>query len=130
MSSETEDNLKPNIVLLSTSDLEQEIRQLTEELKSMKDDNEEEHKKIYVMIDNIARTLNWINIAKSQSIWKSKTCKHAINFVCQAWNISDENKLGIPSDVIVVNNDGTKRVVVSKFSEICIACPLYEPRRS
>ncbi|AAK40463.1 hypothetical protein SULI_05515 [Saccharolobus solfataricus] len=130
MSSVTEDNLKPNIVLLSTSDLEQEIRQLTEELKNVKDNNNEEHKKLYALVDNITRTLNWINIAKSQGIWKSKTCKHAINFVCQAWNISDESKLGIPSDVIVINDDGTKRVVVSKFSEICIVCPLYEARRS
>ncbi|WP_338599647.1 hypothetical protein V6M85_10340 [Sulfolobus tengchongensis] len=128
--SSIEDNLKPNVILLSTSDLEQEIRQLAEELKNIKNSNDEEHKKIYTIIDNLTRNLTWINVAKSQGIWKSKTCKHVLNFACQAWNISDENKLGIPNEAIIINDDGTKRVVVSKFPEICIVCPLYEARRS
>ncbi|MEM0362622.1 MAG: hypothetical protein QXH75_02260 [Sulfolobaceae archaeon] len=130
MMSYAEENLKPSVTLLSTSELEEEIKNLSEELKKIKNSNDDEHKKIYDSISNLARSLAWLNISKSQGVWKSKTCKHSVNFVCQAWNISDEEKLGIPSDFISVNQDGSKKVIVSKFPEICISCPLYEARRS
>ncbi|MDT7861216.1 MAG: hypothetical protein RRA45_03220 [Saccharolobus sp.] len=128
--SSIDENLKPNVVVLSTSDLEEEIKGINEELKKFKGENEEEHRKIYEILSNLSKMLNWINVAKSQAIWKSKTCKHSVNFTCQAWNISDEEKLGIPSEAIVINQDGTKKVIVSKFPDICMICPLYEARRS
>ncbi len=130
MSTSIEENLKPNIVVLSTSDLEEEIKGIVEEFKKYKLDNEEEHKKIGEVLSTIVKLTSWINLAKSQGVWKSKTCKHSINFICEAWNISDPEKLGIPSDAISTTQDGNKKVIVGKFSDICIVCPLYEGRRS
>jgi hypothetical protein len=126
----SEDVLNPNITLISTSELEAELKNLLEYFKSLKYENEEEHKKIIERVFAIETTLKWLNIAKSQGAWKSKTCRHVTNGICNAWNISDPNKLGIMDDAIYISTDGTKRVIVNKFYEICITCPLYESKKS
>ncbi|AWR94658.1 hypothetical protein [Acidianus brierleyi] len=125
-----EDNLKPSIVLVSPSDLEEEIKKIEEEIKSHEQIDVDFQKKIHEEIDNISKSLSWLKIAESQGVWKSKTCKHVSNDTCNAWNISDPEKLGIPVDVIIFNQDGSKKVSVNKFPGLCITCPLYEPKRA
>jgi hypothetical protein len=125
-----EENLKPSVILVSPSELEEEIKKIEEEIKSHEQLDVDLFKKIQEELNGINKAISWLRIAESQGIWKSKTCKHVINDSCNAWNISDPEKVGIPTDVISFNQDGTKRVVVSKFPGLCIACPLYEPKRS
>ncbi len=78
---------------------------------------------------SLERELSWRNVAKSQGIWKSKRCSHAVTGTCDAWHINEPDKLGIPSEA-VIETEGRKRVSVTKFPELCIVCPLYEPLRS
>jgi hypothetical protein len=125
-----EESLKSSVVLISPSDIEESVKKIEEEIKSHEQIDIDFQKKIQEELDKIRSTLSWLKIAESQGVWKTKTCRHAIDGVCEAWNISDPGKLGIPQEVISVNQDGTKRVVVAKFYQICITCPLYEPRRS
>ncbi len=125
-----EENLKPSVVLVSTSELEEEIKRIEEEIRSHEQLDLDSLKKIHEELNNINKAISWLRIAESQGVWKSRTCKHAANETCNAWNISDPEKVGIPSDVISFNQDGTKRVLVSKFPGLCIACPLYEPKRA
>ncbi|BFH74432.1 hypothetical protein SJAV_23760 [Sulfurisphaera javensis] len=127
--STTEETLKPNVVLISASDLESEIKQLEEKVKQINDTNIQEFEKIKSEIDKLHTLTSWLVIAKSQGIWKSKTCRHVINDSCSAWSISEPEKLGIPQDAVFVTENGSKKVVVAKFPELCITCPLYEPKK-
>lgn len=127
--STTEETLKPSIVLISASDLENEIHQLNEKLNQLNENNSHEFEKIKSEIDKLHTLTSWLAIAKSQGIWKSKTCRHVVNDTCSAWLISEPEKLGIPQDAVFVADNGSKKVVVSKFPELCIVCPLYEPKK-
>lgn len=125
-----EENLKPSIVLLSTSDLEIEVRELKEQIRNLKENDDVEHTKITEKIDELARGLAWLNIAKSQGMWKSRTCRHMENDACSAWNVNEPEKLGIPADAVTLEQNGSKRISVLKFPELCISCPLYEAKRA
>ncbi|QGR17121.1 hypothetical protein D1869_07930 [Sulfurisphaera ohwakuensis] len=127
--STTEETLKPNIVLISASDLENEIKQLEDKIKQINNNNNIEFEKIKSELDKLHTITGWLNIAKSQGIWKSKTCRYVNNDSCSAWSISEPEKLGIPQDAIFVTENGSKKVVVAKFPELCITCPLYEPKK-
>ncbi|MDT7875564.1 MAG: hypothetical protein RXQ80_03955 [Sulfolobaceae archaeon] len=129
MSINNEETLKPSIVLVSTSELEEEVKKVEEKLKSLEDSHNKEFEKIKAEIDTLHTLTSWLNIAKSQGLWKSRTCKHVINDACVAWSIAEPEKVGIPSDAVVVTENGSKKVVVTKFFEICITCPLYEPKK-
>jgi len=122
----TEEVLNTTITLVSISELEGEIKNLNDNIKSLKEENSEEHKKILQKLELIEK---WLTLAKSQGSWKSKTCKYANNGVCGAWNISDPTRIGIPEDAIYIAPDGSRRVIVSKYYELCITCPLYEVKR-
>ncbi|WP_256201672.1 hypothetical protein [Sulfuracidifex metallicus] len=52
-----EENLKPSIVLLSASDLELELKELKEEIKSLRDNNDIDHSRLNEKIDNIAKSI-------------------------------------------------------------------------
>ena len=125
----TEETLKPNIALISTSDLENEIKQLSEKINQVSENNSHELEKIKSEIGKLYTLTSWLAIAKSQGIWKSKTCRYVVNDACSAWNISEPEKLGIPQDAIFVAENGSKKVNVAKFPELCIVCPLYEPKK-
>ena len=127
--STTEETLKPNIILISSSDLENEIRQLNEKLNQVNENNLHEFEKIKSEIDKLHTLASWLAIAKSQGIWKSKTCRYVVNDTCSAWSISEPEKLGIPQDAVIVTENNSKKVVISKFPELCITCPLYEPKK-
>ncbi|MEM0113791.1 MAG: hypothetical protein QW253_04280, partial [Metallosphaera sp.] len=73
--------------------------------------------------------VSWLKVAQVQGVWKSKTCRHSINGRCNAWNISDPEKIGLTPDKID-ESDNSKRVIVDKFPNLCVACPLYEAKRS
>lgn len=124
-----EESLKPSVVLVSPSDIEESVKKIEEELKVYEQSNAEFQKKLQGEIDSLWKSLSWLKVAESQGMWKSKTCRHNNQGLCEAWNISDPAKLGIPEDSISVSQDGVKKVLVTKFFHICIACPLYEPRR-
>jgi len=125
----TEETLKPNIILISASDLENEIKQIDEKLNQVNENNLHEFEKIRSEIDKLHTLTSWLAIAKSQGVWKSKTCRHVINDACSAWSISEPEKLGIPQDSIFVTENGSKKIIVAKFPELCITCPLYEPKK-
>ncbi|ARM75738.1 hypothetical protein [Acidianus manzaensis] len=125
-----EDSLKPSVILVSPSDIEENVKKIEEEIKNHEQLDLDSQKKIQEEIDKIWKSLGWFKIAESQGIWKSKTCRHGTQGSCEAWNISDPSKLGIPEDAISVAQDGTKRVITAKFYQLCISCPLYEPRRN
>ncbi|MCY0850191.1 hypothetical protein [Sulfuracidifex metallicus] len=125
-----EENLKPSIVLLSASDLELELKELKEEIKSLRDNNDVDHSRLNEKIDNVAKSITWLNIARSQGMWKSRTCRHMENDACSAWNVNEPEKLGIPAEAVTLEQTGIKRISVLKFPELCIACPLYEAKRS
>lgn len=127
--STVEESLKPNIVLVSASDLENEIKQLNERINQISENNVHEFEKIKSEIDKLHTLTSWLAIAKSQGIWKSKTCRHIVNDTCSAWSINEPEKLGIPQDAVLAIENGTKKVVVAKFPELCITCPLYEPKK-
>ncbi|MEM0173205.1 MAG: hypothetical protein QXV69_04230 [Sulfolobaceae archaeon] len=121
-----EEVLNTNVTLISASELESEVRNLAENLRSLKEENTEEHKKILQRLEVIEK---WLSLAKLQGSWKSRTCKHVNNGICNAWNISDPVRIGIPEDAVYTPPDGTKRVIVTKYYDICITCPLYESRK-
>ncbi|AWR97095.1 hypothetical protein DFR86_05635 [Acidianus sulfidivorans JP7] len=125
-----EDGLKPSVILISPSDIEENVKKLEEEIKNHEQIDIESQKKIQEEIDNIWKSLAWLKIAESQGMWKSKTCRHSNQGSCEAWNISDPSRLGIPEDAITTAQDGSKRVVIAKFYQLCISCPLYEARRN
>ncbi len=125
-----EENLKPSIVLLSASDLELEVKELKEQVRNLRDNNDADHTKLHEKIEEITKGLAWLNIAKSQGMWKAKTCRHMENNACSAWNVNEPEKLGIPADAVTLEQNGVKRVSVARFPELCISCPLYEAKRS
>lgn len=125
-----EDSLKPSVVLISPSDIEESVKKIEEELKTHEQLDLDTQKKIQEELDKISKSISWLRVAESQGMWKSKTCRHGTQGSCEAWNISDPIKLGIPEEAVSVSQDGTRRVVISRFFQICIACPLYEPRRN
>jgi hypothetical protein len=130
MSISNEDTLKNNVVLISASDLEEEIKEIREKIKNLNDSTSQEFNNVKSQLDRLFTITSWLNIARSQGLWKAKTCRHVFNDTCNAWSISEPEKLGIPQDAIVVLENGSKKVVVAKFSDICITCPLYEPKRT
>ena len=127
--STTEETLKPNIILISASDLENEIKQINEKLNQVNENNLHEFEKIKSEIDKLHTLTSWLAIAKSQGIWKSKTCRYVTNDTCSAWSISEPEKLGIQQDAIFVTENGSKKIIIAKFPELCITCPLYEPKK-
>ncbi|AHC51738.1 hypothetical protein SUSAZ_07155 [Sulfolobus acidocaldarius SUSAZ] len=128
MSTVTEDGLKPTIVLVSASELEEEVRKLSDKVNNLVTDSRAQNEELKTEINNIKSLISWLSIARSQGLWKAKTCKHSVNEKCNAWNISDPEKLGIPQEYVSEGENGSKKVLVGKFSEICITCPLYDPK--
>jgi len=125
-----EDNLKPSIAIISPSDVEVEVKKIEEELHAHQQLEGEKIKSILDDVKKLWDFISWLRIAEAQGVWKAKTCRHSINDRCQAWNISDPDRVGLPPDVVQVNQDGTKNVWVGKYPHFCIACPLYEAKRS
>ncbi|BCU71305.1 hypothetical protein [Stygiolobus caldivivus] len=130
MSITNEDTLKNNVVLISASDLEEEIKELKDKLKGINDSTTQEFNSIKSELDKLFTITSWLNIARSQGMWKAKTCRHVFNDTCNAWSVAEPEKLGIPQDAVVVQENGSKKIVVAKFSDLCITCPLYEPRKA
>lgn len=118
----TEETLKPSVTLISASEIENELKNALNEFN-------EKHKQLEDKITSLEKFISWLNVAKAQGLWKAKTCKYSNQEACEAWNISEPEKLSIPQDVIIFKQDGTKRVAVLKFPEFCVTCPLYEPKR-
>ncbi|NON61967.1 hypothetical protein [Acidianus sp. RZ1] len=124
-----DEELSSTIILTSTSELESEIKKIEEEIKTHEQFDIDSQKKVLEELERVKKSISWLKIAESQGIWKSKTCRHGISGSCDAWNVSDPIKLGIPEDAVNTNQDGSKRVSINKFYSICITCPLYEANR-
>ncbi len=125
----SEDLIKPSIVLVSVSDLEGEVRKLAEELRSIREEKRASDESLVKRIESIERAIAWLNVVKAQAIWKSKTCRHSSNGVCEAWHIAEPEKIGIPPNAVVQAEGPYKKVNLAVFPEICASCPLYEARK-
>ncbi|BBD73899.1 hypothetical protein HS1genome_2288 [Sulfodiicoccus acidiphilus] len=133
-----EESLYSSVSLVSASELESELSALKEQIKALKEVMERQQgdlsgskatlEKLESMVLQLERELSWRAVAKSQGLWKSRRCKHVNSGICGAWHVSEPEKLGVPQDAVEIT-DGAKRVSVIKFPDLCIACPLYEPRR-
>ncbi|MEM3357724.1 MAG: hypothetical protein QXK17_01985 [Metallosphaera sp.] len=124
-----EDNLRPSVMLISPSDIEEDIKKLQDKLKSHEELELNDIAKLKEDAQKLWDFVSWLKVAQVQGVWKSKTCRHSINGRCNAWNISDPEKIGLTPDKID-ESDNTKRVIVDKFPNLCVACPLYEAKRS
>ncbi|MEM3347038.1 MAG: hypothetical protein QXR57_02295 [Metallosphaera sp.] len=124
-----EDNLRPSVMLISPSDIEEDIKKLQDKLKSHEELELNDITKLKEDAQKLWDFVSWLKVAQVQGVWKSKTCRHSINGRCNAWNISDPEKIGLTPDKID-ESDNTKRVIVDKFPNLCVACPLYEAKRS
>ncbi|QKQ99707.1 hypothetical protein GWK48_04255 [Metallosphaera tengchongensis] len=123
-----EENLKPSILLISPSDIESDIKKIEEELKIIHNDSDDKILKLKEDVQRLWNFVEWLKIAQVQGIWKSKTCRYSDNGKCNAWNVNEPEKLGLPSEVIEVDSNSSKHVIVDKFPNFCIACPLYEAK--
>ncbi|AEB94280.1 hypothetical protein [Metallosphaera cuprina] len=124
-----EDNLRPSVMLISPSDIEEDIKKLQDKLKSHEELELNDIAKLKEDAQKLWDFVSWLKVAQVQGVWKSKTCRHSINGRCNAWNISDPEKIGLTPDKID-ESDNSKRVIVDKFPNLCVACPLYEAKRS
>ncbi|MGC9106023.1 MAG: hypothetical protein ACP5HQ_06340 [Thermoprotei archaeon] len=124
-----EEVFKPNIVLVSVTDLETEVKSLKAEVEKVKDDNRRAHDDIVKRIEALEKSVSWLTVVRSQAIWKSKTCRYANNGICDAWNVSEPDKVGVPNDAVVAVDGPYKKVNLNKFPEICAVCPLYEMKK-
>ncbi|MEL9969302.1 hypothetical protein [Metallosphaera sp.] len=124
-----EDNLRPSVMLISPSDIEEDIKKLQDKLKSHEELELNDITKLKEDAQKLWDFVSWLKVAQVQGVWKSKTCRHSINGRCNAWNISDPEKIGLTPDKID-ESDNSKRVIVDKFPNLCVACPLYEAKRS
>jgi hypothetical protein len=125
----TEEVFKPNIVLVSVTDLETEVKSLKAEVEKVKDDSKRTHDDIVKRVEALEKSVSWLTVVRSQAIWKSKTCRYANNGVCDAWNVSEPDKVGVPNDAVVAVDGPYKKVNLNKFPEICAVCPLYEMKK-
>ncbi|AWR99620.1 hypothetical protein [Metallosphaera hakonensis] len=125
-----EDNLKPSIMLISPTDIEGDIKKLEEQLRFHQEQESNNVQKVKEELQKIWETLSWLKIAEVQGVWKSKTCRHSLNGRCNAWNVSEPERIGLSQDMVEIGNDNTRHVIVERFPNFCIACPLYEVKRS
>ncbi|BCS91815.1 hypothetical protein [Metallosphaera javensis (ex Sakai et al. 2022)] len=125
-----EDNLKPSIMLISPTDIELDIKRLEEQLKVHQDQESDNVQKIREDIQRLWDFVSWLKIAQVQGVWKSKTCRHSVNGRCNAWNVSEPERIGLSSEYVEAGGDNVKHVVVEKYPHFCITCPLYEAKRS
>ena len=125
----SEELIKPSIVLVSVSDLEGEVRRLAEEVKALREEKRLSDEGISKRFETIERSLAWLNVMRAQAVWKSRTCRHSVNGVCEAWHITEPEKIGIPADAVIPADGQYKKVNLTKFPEICASCPLYEARK-
>lgn len=112
--------------------IRQKISLLETRLTTLQDQVEEFKRRADTSINNISSKIPSLvtlsTITLSQGVWKSKTCRHNGGGVCGAWNISDPERTGVPKEAVVPGQQGNK-ISVSKFPELCVACPLYESIR-
>mgnify|MGYP001772531098 CR=1 FL=1 len=120
---------KPSIVLVSVSDLEGEVKKLADELKALKEEGRVREETIIKRVETLERSLSWLNVIRAQAVWKSRSCRHSVNGVCEAWHVADPEKIGIPVDAVVVTEGPYKKISLTKFPELCATCPLYEARK-
>ena len=137
----TIEKLKADVILVSASTLQKEIEEVKAEIAKQRElidlqvSTDEEYKlklnekieSVSNKLSNVDVILNWFNLAKSQSVWKAKTCRHNDGRVCRAWNVSDPESVGIPPSYLE-ESDGVKRISTLKFPLICLSCPLHEVR--
>jgi hypothetical protein len=124
-----EEPFRTNIVLVSVTDLESEVKSLKAELDKVKEDQRKVSEEAAKRIEGLERALSWLNVERSQAVWKSRTCRYANNGICDAWNVSDPERVGVPKDAVIAVEGPFKKVDLQKFPEICAVCPLYEVRK-
>ena len=120
---------KPSIVLVSVSDLEGEVKKLADEIRALREEGRVKEESIVKRVESLERSLSWLNVVRAQAVWKSKSCRHSVNGICEAWHVTDPEKIGIPGDAVVQTEGPYKKISLMKFPEICATCPLYEARK-
>ncbi|MEM4911826.1 MAG: hypothetical protein QXJ81_03225, partial [Metallosphaera sp.] len=80
-----EDNLRPSVMLISPSDIEEDIKKLQDKLKSHEELELNDIAKLKEDAQKLWDFVSWLKVAQVQGVWKSKTCRHSINGRCNAW---------------------------------------------